>query len=189
MISLHVVDLEAVRQAWEKRTLDAHVTAQPRGRVACLLSGPVAGVVVDGHRPPILALHGLPAEPRRELYHALIEDLARASLHDVAEDALNAALAVIARVSGRHELALDRLRKHATAHADGLGGTVWSIDPSVLAAARNVACDPSLRDADLPEARVAGVERSHIQDVLDSLAVLLHALGESSVSLIAVGSP
>jgi hypothetical protein len=190
-LSLHVVDLAAVNQAWEGKSLDALISAAPRGRVACLLSGPVGGVVVDGRRP---AAQAVPAAQRRDMFEAMVEDLAVASIHDVPEDGLNAVLAVIARVSGKHDLALDRLRKRSSpaspvlTDADGRSCAVWSVDTPVLEAARAVVDDASLRDADLPEARVAGVDKSHIHDVLDALGPIFVALSTPGVSLVAADS-
>ena len=197
--SLFVVDSAALTEAWEKKPLDAMIAAAPRGRVACLLSGPLGGVVVDGRRP---AAQAVPAAQRPDMFAAFLDDLSVASLHDVPEEGLNAALAVIARVSGKHDFSLDRLRKRSapaspTTNGDeGRGCAVWSLEPAVLEAVSNAVArfsapedGASLRDADLPEARVAGVDKSHIQDVIESLSPILRAMTRPGVRLFAQDSP
>jgi hypothetical protein len=108
----------------------------------------------------------------------------------VPEEGLNAALAVIARLSGKHDLSLDRLKKKASPASPegGLACALWRVEASSLAAARKVVDDPSLRDADLPEARVAEVDRGHIHDVIEALGQLLSALERAGTSLVVLGS-
>jgi hypothetical protein len=192
-LSLHAVDLALVMYDWHNRPIDVIVAMLPRGRVACMLSGPIGGVVVDGRRPPAQALAMVAPEARSALFEALVEDHAMASLHDVPEGGLNAALAVLSRLAERHELALPRLREGAAAACpidedSDTGCVAFVVERDAVPAARLVVGDPSLRDVDLPEARIAGVDTGHIRDVLAALEPVLTALSSPDVSLIAIGS-
>ncbi len=93
-ISLFAVDLGAATEIWRQRAHDEIVSVAPRGRLASLLAG--------GGEPH-----------RRDLFDAIVEDLAESALWHAPAQILADAFASLAKVSKRDGLKLDRLEADA----------------------------------------------------------------------------
>jgi hypothetical protein len=196
-ITLIAVAEKDVADAWRTRPLDELAAARPRGRLAALLAGEIDGMIVDGTRPGQLALAALGAPGRRRAWDALVEDLARAALHDAPAPALTDAFAALAKVAGRPELAAARLDGAADpAYPDELleppgasgpisiGGKVawvrWAagVDAHALAAAARQLLG-------LPAGAFPRASPELWRDLIEALAPLLKEAAEPGVSLLA----
>jgi hypothetical protein len=169
-VSLYAVDLDGVLATWRKTTLAEHLSSWPAGRVATVLQ--LASLAqADRDLPPARAATGVPAADARNLFEALVDDLATARLHDAPFMPLSHALASLARAARQPRLDIASLQSAPTAYPadvrapDGSGLVAWLPDDAVAQVASPVELGDPPRTGDATLWR----------DLIDGIVDLLHA--------------
>lgn len=175
-LSLFAVDLGAATEIWRQRAHDEIVNVAPRGRLASLLSA--------GDEPH-----------RRDVFDAIVEDLAEAALWDAPVQILADAFASLAKVSRRSELELDRLDAEAAPaypaelldlpfveRADSANGLVILCGDAALLEAGARAVRKAL---ELPVGAFPTTEPQLWRDLLEALPAILAAAAQPGFALLA----
>jgi hypothetical protein len=146
-VSLFAVDLDRVLAVWRKASIAEHLADSPAGRAATVLGlASLAGA--DPSLTPARAAAGAPAADARNLFEALVEDLAVARLHDAPFMPLSHALASLARAGRLPRLEMSALQASPPAYPadvrapDGAGLCAWLPPDAVAQAAAAASADP-----------------------------------------------
>jgi hypothetical protein len=205
-MTMMAVDLSAVVDVWRSKDLTSVTNAAPHGRVASLLrknngggaarsaeGGPVGVSPTGGPRGLAAALS---IDEQRELFDALAEDLAKATLWDAPAGPLAEALAAIAKVAKHPELEASTLEasKHwayppelldqpFVDRSDRRGGLlIWLSDPALVTAAQKAA----ERVLELPPGSFKAQDPALQRDLLETLASVLAKAARPGFSLVAL---